>query len=92
MHAIADNRRFWLACNAILLVLHAGGIAIYATHGFEHPVAKLWAIVVMIHILEFPLAFIAVQGRRIGWGTTIMATLIFGFTWWAPARRGIFHA
>lgn len=92
MDAIADNRRFWLVCNALLLVLHAGGIALYVNHGFEHPVARLWAVVIMIHILEFPLAFIAVTDRRIGWGVTIIATLIFGFTWWVPARRGVYHA
>ena len=34
----------------------------------------------------------AVRERRIGWGVTIMATLIFGFTWWVPTRRGVFHA
>lgn len=92
MESIADNRRFWLALNALLLVLHGFGLYFYVAAGFGHPVSQLWAIVIMIHILEFPLAFIAVQGRRVGWGTTIIATLIFGFTWWVPARRGVFHA
>ena len=92
MNSLADNRRFWLALNAVLLVLHGFGRYFYVTAGFADPVAKLWAIVVMIHMLEFPLAFIAVQGRRVGWGTTIIATLIFGFTWRVPARRGVFHA
>lgn len=92
MGALVDNRRFWLACNLFTLVLHAFGVYLYASEGFAHPVAQLWAIVLMLHMLEFPLAFIAVRERGIGWGVTIMATLIFGFTWWVPTRRGIFHA
>jgi len=92
MDAIADNRRFWLALNAILLVLHGFGLYFYVTAGFTSPVSQLWAIVLMIHMLEFPLAFIAVKDRGVGWGTTIIGTLIFGFTWWVPARLGVFHA
>ncbi|MES1924560.1 hypothetical protein [Salinisphaera sp. T31B1] len=92
MDAIADNRRFWLACNAILIVLHIFGLYFYVRYGFDHAVAELWAVVMMIHMLEFPLAFIAVRDRGVRWGTTIMATLIFGFTWWVPTRRGVFHA
>lgn len=92
MQTLADNRRFWLACNALLIVLHVAGVGFYVSHGFDSGVARLWAILVMIHMLEFPLAFIAVRDRRIGWGVTIIATLIFGFTWWVPARRGVFHA
>ncbi|ERJ19552.1 hypothetical protein T35B1_03501 [Salinisphaera shabanensis T35B1] len=92
MDRIADNRRFWLLLNLLLLVLHGFGVYCYVAAGFAHPVTQLWAIVLLIHILEFPLAFIAVQGRKVGWGTTIMATFIFGFTWWVPTRRGVFHA
>ena len=92
MESLADSRPFWLACNLVTLVLHGFGLYYYVTQGFAHPVAEIWAVVVMLHMLEFPLAFIAVRDRRIGWGVTIIATLIFGFTWWVPARRGVFHA
>lgn len=91
MQAIADNRRFWLGLNALLLVLHGFGLYFYVTAGFAAPAAQLWAVVLMLHILEFPLAFIAVRERAVGWGTTVIATLIFGFAWWVPTRRGLFH-
>ena len=92
MDNLADNRRFWLACNSLLVVLHLFGVYFYVTRGFAHPVAELWGILMLIHMLEFPLAFIAVRDRGVRWGTTIMATLFFGFAWWVPTRRGVFHA
>ena len=56
-----------------MLVLHGFGLYCYVVYGFAHPVTQLWAIVLMLHMLEFPLAFIAVRERRVGWGVTIMA-------------------
>ncbi len=88
---LADNRRFWLACNGILMVLHVIGIFFYVSHGLEQPLATLWAIVLLIHILELPLAFLLLRGRHMAWGTTVIMTLVFGFTWWVPTRRSVYH-
>lgn len=87
-----DNRRFWLAGTLVTLLLHAAGLGLYVAQGFASPVAQLWAVIIVIHILEIPLAFLAVAERHIPWGLTVINTLIFGFTWWVPTRRGVFHA
>lgn len=87
-----DSKRFWQANNVVVVLLHVAGIAAYVLYGFEAPVARLWAIIVIIHILEIPLAFIALQDRAVPWGLTVINTLVFGFTWWVPVRRGIYHA
>lgn len=87
-----DNPRFWLANNAVVLLLHALGAGLYVTEGFDNTLVQLWAIIVVIHVLELPLAFLAVRDRAIPWSLTIFNTLIFGFTWWVPARRGVYHA
>jgi len=86
-----DNKRFWLANNAATVLLHVAGIGLYVTEGFTNPLVTLWGIIVIIHILEIPLAFLAVKDRPIPWGLTVFNTLIFGFTWWIPARRGLYH-
>lgn len=86
------NKKFWLVNNALALVLHVAGVYLYVTQGFANPLVQLWAIIVIIHILEIPLAFLALKERAIPWGLTIINTLIFGFTWWVPAKRGIYHA
>lgn len=87
-----DDKRFWLANNAGALVLHALGIGFYILHGFDHLLVQLWALVVVIHILEIPVAFLAVREKTIPWGLTVINTLLFGFTWWVPTQRGIYHA
>lgn len=88
---IADNRRFWLGCNLVLLILHVLGVFFYVRDGFEQPLAQLWAIVVAIHILELPLAYLLLRARHMAWGTTLILTLLFGFTWWVPTRRRVYH-
>lgn len=87
-----DNPRFWLANNAVVALLHVLGIGLYVTEGFDNTLVQLWAIIVVIHILEIPLAFVALRDRAIPWGLTVFNTLIFGFTWWVPTRRGLYHA
>lgn len=87
-----DNKNFWLIINAGALVLHAAGVYFYVTQGFTSSIAQLWGLIIIIHILEIPLAFLAVRERRIAWSLTMINTLLFGFTWWVPARRGLYHA
>lgn len=84
-----DDKRFWLTAHVVTGALHLAGIVFYLAHGLASPVAQLWALIVAIHALELPLAFIAVRERGIPAGAVVIKTLIFGFTWWVPVRRGI---
>lgn len=86
-----DNKNFWLAGIIVASVLHVIGVYLYVTQGFSNPWADLWAIIIIIHLFEMPLAFVALRERGIAWGLTIIATMFFGFFWWLPTRRGIFH-
>lgn len=87
-----DNKNFWRTGIVGACVLHAIGIYLYVTQGFANPWAELWAIIVIIHLFEMPLAFVALRERKIPWGLTIISTMAFGFVWWLPTRRGVFHA
>lgn len=84
------NKQFWLMSNAVTIVLHVAGVAFYFAQGFDSWIAQLWAIIVAIHVLEIPMALMAVQDRGLSPGATAIKTLIFGFTWWVPARRGVY--
>ncbi|MAA73656.1 MAG: hypothetical protein CMN28_02990 [Salinisphaeraceae bacterium] len=88
---LLDSRPFWLTVGVLAVLLHLGGIYLYATQGFENLWARLWGIIVVLHVLEIPLAFVMLRGRGIAWGLTIWNTLVFGFAWWVPARRGVYH-
>lgn len=89
---MADNKTFWLVANALTLGLHVAGIGCYLAYGAGHSLAMLWLIVVGIHLLELPMAFVAVNNRGIAASTTLAMTIVFGFTWWVPARRGVYAA
>lgn len=88
--SLADNRAFWRLCQAILIVVHAAGLYAWLRYATDAPATVLWLIILAIHVLELPMAFIALRGRSAQALTVIVATLIFGFTWWVPARRGLY--
>lgn len=90
--SLADHRPFWLVCNGILLLLHAVGIVVCIVNGLSHPIATLWFIILMIHCFEIPLAFVLLRGNHgVNSTTKSVMTLLFGFTWWVPMRRGLYH-
>lgn len=89
---MVDNKTFWLAANVLTVLLHIIGIGCYLVQGVENPIAVLWLIVVAIHVLELPMAFVAVKDRDIAIGGVVVMTIVFGFTWWVPARRGVYLA
>ena len=55
-------------------------------------IALMAAIVLLVHVLELPLAFRALRDRNPSRRRVIAATLAFGAAWWLPARRGLFKA
>lgn len=88
--SLADSRGFWRLCNALLIVLHIVGVYAWLRYGTAAPAAVLWLVVVAIHVLELPMAFVFLRERTISPVTTVIATLLFGFTWWVPTRRGVY--
>lgn len=89
--SLADHKPFWLLCNAALALLHVAGIILCISNGLAHPIAILWAIILAVHALELPLAFVLLRKNTFSPAMTTIMTLLFGFTWWVPARRGIFN-
>lgn len=90
-HGLIDNRSFWLMLAVGGVILHLVAIWLYATQGFENVWVRLWGIIVVLHILEIPLAFLMLKDRKVPWGLTVWNTLVLGFAWWVPTRRGVYH-
>ncbi len=51
--------------------------------------AILPAALLLLHISEIPIARKAASGKDISTGSVILKTILFGFTWWLPLRKGI---
>ncbi len=51
--------------------------------------AILPAALLALHVSEIPVARKAANGKDISAGSVILKTILFGFTWWLPLRKGI---
>ncbi|HJO36381.1 MAG: hypothetical protein SV108_04770 [Pseudomonadota bacterium] len=88
-----ESRAFWQVQGAATLAFHLLGLGfgLFSAAGFAHPLATLWLIVLGIHVLEVPIAFLALRGRNVSPPNVVLKTLLLGFVWWVPRRRGIYQ-
>ena len=70
----------------------------FAIFGFVCPIENetvrmLWLVITCILVITHPLELILSIpiGKKAGitTGTTVLKTLLFGFTWWLPVKMGI---
>lgn len=85
-----DNRNFWLASMAALLLIYAIGLALALEGQFGHVMVRLSAIILVAHLLEIPLALSQLKDRKPNPLKAALLTFMFGLVWWVPAKRGIF--
>lgn len=52
---------------------------------------SLFLILLTIHILEIPTAHKIGRKNNLSATRTIVKTLLFGFTWWVPLKKGIIN-
>lgn len=86
-----DNKHFWLAQNIFLLAVYACGIAHIAMGDADAIMVWVGAILLVIHVLEIPLAYLVLREQNPAPLKLAVHTLLFGFTWWLPARRGVYE-
>jgi hypothetical protein len=85
-----DNKALWVAQNIALVVFWLAAIGLLATGQSQHWLVLLAAVILAAHVLELPLAFLVLRGRQASPPRVMLMTLLFGYTWWLPARRGIY--
>lgn len=85
-----DNKMLWLAQNLALMAFWLAALALLALGQSGHWLVLLAAVILAAHVLEVPLAFMLLRGRNAAPLRLVLMTLLFGYTWWLPARRGIY--
>ncbi len=89
-----DSKSFWLANMAVCV-----GLWIFVIFGafytFDSQTVTMtwWTITLALalgHTLELIMAIPIGRDAGLSLQKTIIYTLIFGFTWWVPVKRGIF--
>lgn len=85
------QKLFWRVIQSMAIFLLAalppGGI-------FFHRPAAGWLgmlAVLALHTAELPTALHIAREKNIPTGLAVLKTLLLGFTWWLPLKRGIFQ-
>lgn len=89
------SRSFWLAQGLAIVLFHLLALVLLLTgntSGFGGTLVTIWAIVLILHIGELVVAFIALKGMNVSPLTIIGKTLVFGFIWWLPRRLGVYRS
>jgi hypothetical protein len=87
---VLNNRSFWIANIAALLIVYAGGLWFVLQGQTGHWLVLLSIVILVAHLLEIPLAFRQLRALNPEPLRVAVMTLIFGLLWWVPARRGLF--
>ena len=87
---MVDSSLFWRAHQALIVLFYAAAAVLAATGHTSHPVVRAAEIILVAHVLELPLALRATRERRPAMNRLVVGTLLFGFFWWIPVRRGLF--
>ncbi len=86
-----ENKALWKVMNLSLLVLYAAaGYMINAGTELHHPFILFTAFILGAHVLEIPVAFVVLSEQKPNPLKVILGTTLFGFTWWLPAKRGVY--
>lgn len=85
-----DNKGLWLVQNIALAVFYLVAVGLLAVGQPHHWVVLVAAVLLAAHVLELPLAFLVLRGRQASPLRVLMMTFLFGYTWWLPARRGLY--
>jgi hypothetical protein len=85
-----DNKALWITHNLALIAFWLAALGLLVTGHSQHWLVLVAAVILAAHVLELPLAFMVLRGRNAAPSRVILMTLLFGFTWWLPARRGVY--
>ena len=85
-----NSKPFWLLQNLVLLGLYAAAAVLLGLGQSGHFVVLLAGVILVAHVLELPLAFRVLKHRNPAPLRVLLGTFLFGFTWWLPAKRGIY--
>ena len=85
------QKGFWyfLMTGAIVLYVAVGLLGFYIfPHSWPKAIIGVLFLVVL-HLSEVPHVGKVLAGRGFSNGRIIVKTLLFGFTWWVPVKKGI---
>ncbi len=90
---MTQRKSTWLFLNAALLLYYGFVLVLLLQGAAPTHLAVLAAVLILAaHVLEIPLARKLLADLDPATPRLVLMTVLFGFTWWLPARRGIYAA
>ena len=87
-----ERKEFWLGACALIGFVYIIGAALVLTVGSHNVFTRLALVMLVVHVLELPLAFKRLAPLKIPRERLVPLTLLFGAAWWLPTQKGIFPA
>lgn len=85
-----ETKQFWQVQNAFLLAFYMIAGVLLFDGRTDHWAVLIAGIILVAHVLEIPLAMKMLRDKNPSMGRLALGTLLFGYTWWVPARKGIY--
>ncbi len=90
---MVNNRTFWMVNNGGLLLFYAfAAYLLVSGAAWTHYAVLLAGIILLAHALEIPFAARILRDKDPAMGRLALMTLLFGFTWWLPVKKGVYSA
>lgn len=88
---MAKSRGLWQLMNFSLIVMYLIAAAmLFSGVSVMHPFLLFTGFIVFAHAMEIPLAFVFLADSKPEPLRLVLGTLLFGFTWWLPAKWGVY--
>lgn len=86
-----NSKIFWYTLMAGTILLYAISLFIGRLLFPDNCALSLliFAGILILHIFEIPHARAISRARGLSLSATILMTILFGFTWWLPLKKGI---
>ncbi|MDX1497295.1 MAG: hypothetical protein R3352_07060 [Salinisphaeraceae bacterium] len=86
-----ETKQFWQVQNAFLIAWYMISAALIVMGRADHWAVIISAVILAAHLLEIPLAMHKLKDKNPAFGRLALGTLLFGYTWWVPAKKGIYQ-
>jgi len=89
---VIDKPWFWYPAHCVQIAFWLTALWLLCSGHSGHWVVSLATTMLISHIVELPLVFRMLRERKPAAARVIPLTILFGLTWFVPARRGVFAA
>lgn len=87
-----DKPYFWYPAHCVQIAFWLVALWLLCSGHDKHWVVSLATTMLISHIVELPFVFRMLRSRNPSASRVIPLTILFGLTWFVPARRGVFPA